>query len=81
MNISNFDLNLIRAFDVLMRERSVTRAAEELNLTQPAMSNVLRRLREFLDDPVLVRTGQGMLEGFEGMVLRSFEVPPFSNLD
>jgi len=81
MNISNFGLNLIRAFDVLMRERSVTRAAEELNLTQPAMSNVLRRLREFLDDPVLVRTGQGMLEGFEGMVLRSFEVPPFSNLD
>jgi len=60
MNISNFDLNLLRAFDVLMRERSVTRAAEELNLTQPAMSNVLRRLREFLDDPVLVRTGQGM---------------------
>jgi hypothetical protein len=45
------------------------------------MSNVLRRLREFLDDPVLVRTGQGMLDGFEGMVLRSFEVPPFSNLD
>ena len=45
MNISNFDLNLLRAFDVLMRERSVTRAAEELNLTQPAMSNVLRRLR------------------------------------
>ena len=60
MNITDIDLNLLRAFDVLMRERSVTRAANELNLTQPAMSNVLRRLREALNDPVLVRTGQGM---------------------
>lgn len=60
MNITSIDLNLLRAFDVLMKERSVTRAAKVLNLTQPAMSNVLRRLREALDDPVLVRTGQGM---------------------
>ena len=43
-----------------MRERNVTRAAEELRISQPAMSNSLRRLRDLFDDPVLVRTSDGM---------------------
>jgi len=60
MNITNFDLNLLRAFDVLMRERNVSRAAKCMHLSQPAMSNTLNRLRALLDDPVLVRTSQGM---------------------
>lgn len=60
MNTSNFDLNLLRAFDVLMRERNVSRAAKRMFLSQPAMSNTLNRLREALDDPVLVRTRDGM---------------------
>jgi len=60
MNISNFDLNLLRAFDVLMQERNVSNAAKRMHLSQPAMSNTLSRLRDLLDDPVLVRTSQGM---------------------
>ncbi len=60
MNINNFDLNLLRAFDALMRERNVSRAAERVSISQPAMSNALARLRTLLDDPVLVRTTRGM---------------------
>ena len=60
MNIENFDLNLLLSFDRLMRERNVSRAAEQLNISQPAMSNSLKRLRELLDDPLLVRTTHGM---------------------
>ncbi|OUS24215.1 hypothetical protein A9Q99_25075 [Gammaproteobacteria bacterium 45_16_T64] len=60
MNIKNFDMNLLRAFDALMRERNVSRAGERMSLTQPAMSNALNRLRNLLDDPVLVRTSKGM---------------------
>jgi DNA-binding transcriptional LysR family regulator len=60
MNIENFDLNLLVCFDALMRERNVSRAAEQLNISQPAMSNSLKRLRALLDDPLLVRTTRGM---------------------
>ncbi len=60
MNIENFDLNLLVCFDALMRERNVSRAAEQLNISQPAMSNSLKRLRGLLDDPLLVRTTHGM---------------------
>ncbi|GGD66148.1 LysR family transcriptional regulator [Lacimicrobium alkaliphilum] len=60
MNISKMDLNLLVYFDVLMRERSVTRAANQLSITQPAMSNGLKRLRDLLADPILVRTSEGM---------------------
>lgn len=60
MNIYNFDLNLLRVLDVLLRERNVSRAAERLSLSQPAVSNALNRLRELLDDPLLVRVGRGM---------------------
>jgi DNA-binding transcriptional LysR family regulator len=60
MNTSNFDLNLLRAFDALMRERNVSLAAKRMCLSQPAMSNTLNRLRHLLDDPVLVRTRRGM---------------------
>lgn len=61
MNIlRHFDLNLLRVFMTLMHERHVTRAAEKLHLSQPAISHALKRLREALDDPLLVRTEQGM---------------------
>lgn len=60
MNISRVDLNLLVYFDVLLRELNVTRAAEELGISQPAMSNVLRRLRTLFKDPLLVRTSGGM---------------------
>ena len=61
MNIANIDLNLLVALDVLLREKNVTRAASQLNITQPAMSNSLKRLRNLLNDPVLVRTSEGMV--------------------
>ena len=55
------DLNLLRVFDAVMAERSLTRAAHKLSLTQPAVSNALRRLRETLGDDLLRRSG-GTLE-------------------
>jgi DNA-binding transcriptional LysR family regulator len=60
MNPSDLDLNLLRALDALVRERSVTKAGLAMGLSQPAMSNALGRLREALGDPVLVRTPTGM---------------------
>lgn len=60
MNLARIDLNLLVYLDVLLREGSVTRAAERLNITQPAMSNGLRRLRTLFDDPLLIRTSEGM---------------------
>ena len=60
MNINRVDLNLLVYLDVLLRERNVTQAANQLNLSQPAMSNGLRRLRNLFDDPLLVRTSDGM---------------------
>jgi len=55
-----FDLNLLLVFEALMRERHVTRAAEKLHLSQPALSHALKRLREALNDPLLVRTSNGL---------------------
>jgi DNA-binding transcriptional LysR family regulator len=60
MNIARVDLNLLVYLDVLLRECNVTRAAEKLGISQPAMSNSLRRLRDLFDDPLLVRTSDGM---------------------
>ncbi|WP_394792074.1 LysR family transcriptional regulator [Rhodoferax sp.] len=59
-NFRTFDLNLLRVFDEVMAERSLTRAAQNLSLTQPAVSNALRRLRESLGDELVRRSGQGM---------------------
>jgi DNA-binding transcriptional LysR family regulator len=60
MNIKNIDLNLLVYLDVLLRVRNVTRAAESLGISQPALSNGLRRLRKLFSDPLLVRTSTGM---------------------
>jgi DNA-binding transcriptional LysR family regulator len=60
MNLEKADLNLLVYLDVLLREKNVTRAAEQLGITQPAMSNGLRRLRDLFNDPILVRSSEGM---------------------
>ena len=60
MNIAKVDLNLLVYLDVLLREGSVTKAANQLSITQPAMSNGLKRLRDLFKDPLLVRTSNGM---------------------
>ena len=54
------DLNLLRVFDEVMAERSLTRAAHNLSLTQPAVSNALRRLRDALGDELVRREGHGI---------------------
>lgn len=60
-NLRSFDLNLLLALKTLVEERSVSRAADKLCMSQPAMSHVLRRLRDQLDDPVLVKSASGMV--------------------
>lgn len=63
MNAPNFrtlDLNLLRVFDEVMAERNLTRAAHRLAMTQPAVSNALRRLRELLGDELVHRAGFGV---------------------
>ncbi len=59
-NFRTLDLNLLRVFDEVMAERSLTRAARNLSLTQPAVSNALRRLREALGDELVRRGGAGV---------------------
>ncbi len=60
MNLRSIDLNLLVAFEALIEERHVTRAARRIGLSQPAMSNALGRLRRALGDPLFVRTTEGM---------------------
>ena len=60
VNLSNVDLNLLVALDALLEERSVTRAAAKVGISQPGMSSALGRLRKLFDDPLLVRDGSGL---------------------
>ncbi|RZL61174.1 MAG: LysR family transcriptional regulator [Variovorax sp.] len=60
VNFRTFDLNLLRVFDEVMAERNLTRAARNLSITQPAVSNSLRRLRELLGDELVRRAGAGV---------------------
>lgn len=60
LNFRSLDLNLLRVFNEVMVERSLTKAASKLSLTQPAVSNALRRLRETLGDDLMRRSGQGL---------------------
>src|SRR5262245_35492046 len=68
-NLRNFDLNLLHAFKLLVEEQSVSRAAEKMFVSQPAMSHILQRLRNQLDDPVLVKTTTGMKPTARAQVL------------
>jgi DNA-binding transcriptional LysR family regulator len=68
--LSAFDLNLLVVFEVLLDERNVTRAARRLGLSQSAVSNALARLREALDDPVLVRAANGMVPTSRAVALQ-----------
>jgi DNA-binding transcriptional LysR family regulator len=56
-NLSAVDLNLLVAFDALLAERNVTRAAQRIGLSQPALSKALSRLRDVFDDPLFERQG------------------------
>jgi len=61
MNLAGVDLNLLVSLEALLAERSVTRAADRVGLSQPGMSNTLARLRKLFDDPLLVREGLGLV--------------------
>ena len=61
VHLNSIDLNLLVALDALLRHSSVTHAADEIGLSQPAMSRALARLRDFFDDPILVRSGHAMV--------------------
>lgn len=60
MNYGQLDLNLLRAFDAVMTELNVTRAACKLHMTQPALSNALKRLRHALNDELFVKVQSGV---------------------
>ena len=60
VNLRTFDLNLLRVFEAVSHDRSVSLAAEKLGLSQPAVSNALNRLRSQFGDPLFVRTPRGM---------------------
>ena len=60
LDFRQLDLNLLRVFDTVMAEGSLKRAADKLALTQPAVSNAMRRLRDALGDELLVRQGHGV---------------------
>ena len=60
MSFLTLDLNLLRVFDAVMTEQNLTRAAGRLAMTQPAVSNAVKRLREALGDELLIRTAHGV---------------------
>lgn len=60
MSFLTLDLNLLRVFDAVMTEQNLTRAANTLAMTQPAVSNALKRLRDTLGDELLIRTAHGV---------------------
>jgi DNA-binding transcriptional LysR family regulator len=67
--LSRIDLNLLIALSVLLKERSVTKAAEVLYISQPAMSRTLQRLRELFDDPLFIRVSHGLVPTVKGEIL------------
>ncbi|EQD39029.1 LysR family transcriptional regulator, partial [mine drainage metagenome] len=58
LELRRFDLNLLISLDALLHEKNISRAAERLYVSQPAMSAALHKLREYLNDPLLVRVGR-----------------------
>ena len=61
MNLASLDLNRLLVLHAVLTERSVTRAAATLHVTPSAISNALARLRATFDDPLLVRSGRGLV--------------------
>ena len=61
MKLSDIDLNLFVVFDAIYTEGNLTRAGDIIGITQPAVSNSLSRLRNMFDDPLFVRTADGMV--------------------
>lgn len=60
VNIRNIDLNLLKVFDTIMREKHINRATERLCVSQPTVSNALNRLRVLYEDDLFIRTAKGV---------------------
>ena len=69
MNFRTLDLNLLRVFDAVMAEGSITRAAERLSMTQPAVSNALKRMRDAVGEDLLTRAPRGVAPTAHGEAL------------
>lgn len=80
-NLQNIDLNLFKALVVLMEERSVSKAAKRLHITQPAMSGILLRLRESFDDPLFVRVARGIEPTNKAIQLAQSITPILQNIE
>jgi DNA-binding transcriptional LysR family regulator len=78
--LDGLDLNLLRTLDALMRERRVSRAAEVLGLSQPAVSNALARLRRSLGDPVFLRSPGGLVPTAQALRLADAAAPALQSL-
>jgi DNA-binding transcriptional LysR family regulator len=79
-SLASFDLNLLVAFDAMMQERSVSRAASEIGISQPGMSNALRRLREIFNDELFVRSSEGMVPSGTALMLAEMIRPGLSQI-
>lgn len=81
MRFKGLDLNLLVTLDVLMRERSVSRAADKLHLSQPAVSAALARLRDYFNDPLLEVQGKRMIPTAQALQLQPALAELLGNVD
>jgi DNA-binding transcriptional LysR family regulator len=81
MRFKGLDLNLLPALDVLLDERSVSRAAQRLNLSQPALSASLAKLRSYFGDPLLVSQGRRMIPTAEARAIQRELGPILANIE
>ena len=81
MNVTDLDANLLLVLHLVLQERSATRAARRLHLTQSAVSNALARLRSRLGDPLLVRTGRGLAPTPRGEQMAPLLAAAFGDLE
>ncbi|MCY1396628.1 HTH-type transcriptional regulator YidZ [compost metagenome] len=72
LDLRQLDLNLLLAFDAIYQQRSVTRAAQVMSLSQPAMSNALRRLRDLCGDPLFIKSRIGVTPTLAGHRLADY---------
>src|SRR5262252_8135743 len=81
VSLANLDLNLLLVLHTVLRERNVARAARRLNVTPPAVSNALARLRVALDDPLVTRSGRGVVPTPRAAELEPVLARTFGELD
>jgi LysR family transcriptional regulator, mexEF-oprN operon transcriptional activator len=80
-NFKDVNLNLLVVFAVLMRERSITRTAKMLALSQPAVSNSLKRLRALFEDDLFTRVSQGVIPTLRAQTLHQNLLPSLETIE